>query len=98
MIAALDKMDDDGEESIEFIDESREEDILYAKDFEKIYWVSADSHVQTFLTEKAAQDFIERNGHRYKNKLFMYVESAHRNFEMQAIQEFIRNVDLEKLK
>jgi hypothetical protein len=43
---------------------------------------------QTYLTEKAAQDHIDRNHYHYKEP-FVYVESAWRNFEMQNLRRII---------
>lgn len=41
--------------------------------------------VQTFLTEQGAKDYIASNRHRHRGELQIYVESLHRNPEMQLV-------------
>lgn len=57
--------------------------------WDKVGYIEEDKTVQSFFTEKAAQDFIDRNKHRYEGKPSIYVESLYRNPEMRLIRDFI---------
>lgn len=46
--------------------------------------------VTVCLTERAAKEYIERNGHRHKGQLRMYVESAYRNTEIIELQAALK--------
>lgn len=47
--------------------------------------------VQTFLTERAAQDFIARNSHRLDDP-DIYAESLHRNTEMRQLRRWVMSL------
>lgn len=101
IIAALNSLwsevaDDDY--SVEVIDDGGDERSVSLEQFRRFYFVTKDFVVQTFFTEIAAKDYIEKNSHRHSGKLSMYVDSAYRNTEMQNLIDFVRTVDLEKLK
>lgn len=56
---------------------------------EEITWTGRKAswnHVQTFLTVKAAEEFIAQNHHNYL-ELRVYIESAHRNPEMRRLRQ-----------
>lgn len=57
--------------------------------WDKVGYIEKYRTIQTFFTEKAAQNFIDRNKHRYEGKLSIYVESLYRNPEMRLIRDFI---------
>ena len=42
--------------------------------------------VQTFLTRRAAEDYVARSHHRHRGKLHVYVDSAHRNVELRVLR------------
>ena len=42
-----------------------------------------------FFTEAAANDYIHRNQKRHSEKLYVYVDSGHRNPEWQEIRNFL---------
>lgn len=51
--------------------------------------------VQTFFTQKGAEDYLRINGHnlQYGFGTRIYVESLYRNEEMKTIREFLKNHD-----
>lgn len=49
--------------------------------------------VQSFFTEKAALEYIERNKHRHSGKLRTYADSLYRNPEMKMIRDYILNIE-----
>lgn len=46
--------------------------------------------VTVCLTERAAKDYIDRNGHRHKGRLRMFVDSAYRNTEIIELQAALK--------
>lgn len=65
--------------------------------FVRTGYIDRWDYVQPFFTEVAAQDFITRNGHRYDlDELRIYVDSAYRNLEWQAVREHLMKVKQEE--
>lgn len=56
--------------------------------FTRTGYVDRWDFLQPFFTEAAAKRFIEGNAHRY-DELRIYVDSAYRNVEWQAIRAFL---------
>jgi hypothetical protein len=46
-------------------------------------------HLQTFITTKAAEAFIERNRHNYRDGTRTYIDSACRNPEMAEVRRLL---------
>ena len=57
-------------------------------DFEELWVIKVRDFVSVFFTEKAAQDFIDRNGHNLREP-YIYVESAWNNPELQDLMSDI---------
>lgn len=57
-------------------------------DWEKRYIKYIDQFEQAFFIRQNAQDFIDRNSHNLSSP-YIYVESAHRNPEWQAIRKML---------
>lgn len=49
------------------------------------YW----EYVQPFFTEAGAQHYIKQNGHNHRGELRIFAGSAFRNWEWQAIREYL---------
>lgn len=59
-------------------------------DYLKTGYIDHWETVQPFFTEKAARQFVESNAHRYDpDSLRIYVDSAYRNPEWQAVRNFL---------
>lgn len=58
-------------------------------DWEKRYIKYTDKFEQAFFIRQNAQDFIDRNSHNLGRNAHIYVESAYRNPEWQAIREML---------
>ena len=46
-------------------------------------------YVQPFFTEVGADRYIAQNGHNHQGKLRVYASSAFRNWEWQALREYL---------
>ncbi len=55
---------------------------------EKVYYVERDRFVTAHFTEKAAQEYIDIDGHNLERP-FIYVTSMRRCYEMIAIRQVI---------
>lgn len=53
--------------------------------------------VQAFLTTDVAQVYIEENHHRHQGKLRVYMESGHRNPQIQTIRDLLSTLYLNRL-
>ena len=61
-------------------------------DYNKVYYRERWEYIQFFFTEKAADEFIKKNKHRYKDGVLgVYVDCAYRNFEIQSVRKFLIN-------
>lgn len=60
------------------------------KGYTKVYYRDVYQFVQPFFTEQGANEYIRINGHNLREPR-IYVDSAYRNAEWQAIREFLRS-------
>ncbi len=92
-------IDDDGNEADDSADlEKRyqageyELEKQYTRTCYRDFW----EHVSSFLTDAAAKEFIQRNGHRYGrhgySELRTYVESGYRNPEWIALRRALKTL------
>ncbi|MBC6988984.1 hypothetical protein [Hymenobacter sp. BT491] len=58
--------------------------------YRRVGYAERDEHIQSFFTEEAAREFMKRNEHRY-GPMHLYVDSAYRNHEWQAVREHLLN-------
>jgi len=72
-------------------DDWDEETVMDALGFKKIYTKEIDIFVSAFFTMKAAKTHIEMNHYHY-SKPYVYVTSGWRNFEMQMVQEVLKQI------
>lgn len=61
------------------------------KNYRRVGYVELDEHIQTFLTEAAAQEFMQRNKHRY-GAMHLYVEYGSRNWEWQEVRKHLMSL------
>lgn len=73
-----------------YVDNGDEKPEEYADDYRRAF-VDRYKVILSFFTERGAKEFIETNGH-HLNKPSIYVDSAYRNPEWQAIREFLKNL------
>lgn len=84
LISALDKhVETDG-----FDREIQVGDTVYTRCYCRHLEVTIDDGA-VFFTEAAANDYIRRNQKRHSEKLYVYVDSGHRNPEWQEIRNFL---------
>ena len=55
----------------------------------QIHWISQDVPVAFFLTRKAAQEYVDTQSYRHRYELFVWVDSAVRNFEIKALRKAV---------
>ena len=82
----------DLEEEQKLNDDSRLYEEIDYDCWQLIPYLDKQMTVQSFFTEKAAQEYIDRNSHRHSGKLSIYVDSLYRNSEMRMIRDFILNL------
>lgn len=90
--------ENDCEISEEEYDKAREKEMddpsgKYENPYERLGFMDKRKTVQFFFTERAAQDFIDRNKHRHKGELRIYADSLYRNSEMKMIRDYILNLE-----
>lgn len=56
---------------------------------EKVYYIERWTTVMPFFTRKGAEDYLAVNGHNISGETRIYVDSLWRNFEMQAVRNFL---------
>jgi hypothetical protein len=61
------------------------------KNYRRVGYVERDEHIQTFLTEAAAQEFMQRNKHRYGD-MHLYVDYGYRNWEWQEVRKHLMSL------
>lgn len=61
----------------------------YVSDLKRVGYVEYWEFVQPFFTEASAEHFIATNSHNYSKGLRVYVDSAYRNWEWQAIRAYL---------
>jgi len=88
LIAALDKhVETDGFDRDTEVDDE-ENETTYIRCYYRSMEVTIDDGA-VFFTEDAADDYIRRNQKRHSEKLYVYVDSGHRNPEWQEIRNFL---------
>lgn len=68
----------------------------FKKEFEdphidEVGYIETWEFLQPFFSERAALNFIDNNQHRYE-PLRLFVDSGHRNYEWQMIQEILESM------
>ena len=84
LIAELDKH----VEAVGFDRDTEVGDTVYTRCYYRHLEVTVDDGA-VFFTEAAANDYIRRNQKRHSEKLYVYVDSGHRNPEWQEIRNFL---------
>ena len=59
----------------------------------QIHWISQDIPVAFFLTRTAAQEYIDTQSYRHRYELFVWVDSAVRNFEIKTLRKTIMTLN-----
>lgn len=60
--------------------------------FRRVGYFETWEYVQPFFTEVAADEYIARMSHRHRGPLRTYVDSAYRNYEWQAVRNYLMEV------
>ena len=60
--------------------------------WQKCYYFDKWKTVQSFFTEKAAQQYVDSCYYRHRGKLRVYADSLYRNHEMKMIRDYILNL------
>ena len=61
----------------------------YISDLRRVGYHEYWDFVQPFFTGESAEYYIETNSHRHRGKLRVYVDSAYRNWEWQAMRKML---------
>ena len=95
----IDGIEEEYADGVAWVDDGEDADPDYAAELEKRYqdgdgdynyhdrtcYINQTKFLTGFFTKEGADDFIEKNQHRYK-KLTVLIESFHRNHEMIAVR------------
>lgn len=85
-VYGMDASIDDVKEVLILDGEEYEEGEECPEDAERVGYIEESVHVQTFLTSKAAREYIEMSSHRL-TKPYVFGESFHRNSEMIRLRQ-----------
>lgn len=58
-------------------------------EYDRVGYIEREMCVATFLTEKAAEQYMVTNSHRHEGELRMYVNSAYRNPEWTELRRLL---------
>lgn len=70
-------------------------DIVRMEDLTKNYYKKEWVYVTACFTEKGCNEYINANKHRHAGKLRVFADQSFRNFEFQAIRNFLLQINAE---
>ena len=71
-----------------------EEEAEWLNEHKKFYYINVNENLETFLTYKAASEYIDNRQSSYDGRLFISCESAYRNPELRQLRQYILDLNL----